>query len=594
MTYSCINAPPVSLLFQEHQQYNTVSTECQEWIETISQKLSLINLDSYKLSEITSQLESLQRMKQSLQQGQNKLHYVLELKEKVLLTTEPTGANKIQEDTAALQHEFDKLMTRIQDIRQTLTGRSNSLQDIDKINRALLEWLEEMKAKLNARNSEGKYSDLTEKRAVLEKLRIVERETITHAEQFNKFNHKLNELPARAKEEYDQVNSAYNELKKDVHRYTEELEEIVFNHEKYIKQFQETKEFLRNCLETLQNYSASGTTQQSTSSKDSIAQKLDELNKFREESLKKGMQMFELTKDLAQKVIVNSTAECRDGINEECRQLQVDLEKLSSASKDAELNLKKSLTVWNKFNEMKANINRVVNSLQAKLNAADLIDRPTLADLQQSKDLLSEINSQRAALMDDFNDTCEILIELAPAEETNIRADISKAQTEFNNLLSSAHELIAKNQKSLSDHTEFLRAKEAMEKWLTDVTNTLTSCESEGGDEESMKRNYETLQSIAARMTEGQHLLNVAQDTCTAALNIIPDEAQIGLKSDIKGLRDKWDQLGLELKTKTTRVKVSSSAYGLSFVLICIVCSVPISGFFTAMGRFSCWNSTFY
>ena len=61
-----------------------------------------------------SKLQSLKVIRQTLEQGQNRLRYIMELKEKVVLSTEPHGAVKIEEDTENLRQEFDKLSNKIQ------------------------------------------------------------------------------------------------------------------------------------------------------------------------------------------------------------------------------------------------------------------------------------------------------------------------------------------------------------------------------------------------------------------------------------------------------------------------------------------------
>lgn len=55
----------------------------------------------------------LNTLRNSLEQGQNRLRYALELREKVVLNTEPSGAHKIQEDMETLKTEFDKVLTDI-------------------------------------------------------------------------------------------------------------------------------------------------------------------------------------------------------------------------------------------------------------------------------------------------------------------------------------------------------------------------------------------------------------------------------------------------------------------------------------------------
>lgn len=56
----------------------------------------------------------LKTIRHSLDQGQHRLQYALELKEKVILNTEPAGATKILEDIESVKLEFDKLINEVQ------------------------------------------------------------------------------------------------------------------------------------------------------------------------------------------------------------------------------------------------------------------------------------------------------------------------------------------------------------------------------------------------------------------------------------------------------------------------------------------------
>lgn len=66
------------------------------------------------LIEVTARLGIVKGLQQALEQGQNRLRYALELKEKVILNTEQSGVAKIQEDSDSLKQEFDKLTADVQ------------------------------------------------------------------------------------------------------------------------------------------------------------------------------------------------------------------------------------------------------------------------------------------------------------------------------------------------------------------------------------------------------------------------------------------------------------------------------------------------
>lgn len=120
-------------MFQEHQQHNALYGECQDWLDRTREKLNQCAEIPNNLTEVNSKLNTVKLLRQSLEQGQNKLRYLLELKEKVIMNTEQTGAAKIQEDTDNLKQEFDKLIADLQDVRNKLTNRASQFDDISKV-----------------------------------------------------------------------------------------------------------------------------------------------------------------------------------------------------------------------------------------------------------------------------------------------------------------------------------------------------------------------------------------------------------------------------------------------------------------------------
>lgn len=66
------------------------------------------------VAEVSSRLGVVKGLQQALEQGQNRLRYALELKEKVILNTEQSGVAKIQEDSESLKQEFEKLIIDVQ------------------------------------------------------------------------------------------------------------------------------------------------------------------------------------------------------------------------------------------------------------------------------------------------------------------------------------------------------------------------------------------------------------------------------------------------------------------------------------------------
>lgn len=124
---------------QEHQQHNALYGECQDWLDRTREKLNQCADIPNNLQEVNNKLNTVKLLRQSLEQGQNKLRYLLELKEKVIMNTEQAGAAKIQEDTDNLKQEFDKLIADLQDVRNKLTSRASQFDDISKVSDLIVE-----------------------------------------------------------------------------------------------------------------------------------------------------------------------------------------------------------------------------------------------------------------------------------------------------------------------------------------------------------------------------------------------------------------------------------------------------------------------
>jgi len=186
--------------------------ECQDWIERTRDKLSECKDIPSTLTEVNNKLHTCKTIRQSLEQGQNKLRYALELKEKVIMNTEQNGAAKIQEDTENLKSEFDKLLVDVEDVRQKLAARANMLEELNKIHRLVSDWLEEVEGKVKP--GDAFRNDLSEKRALLEKYKILQRDIHGHGETIDRLKIRLAENPNISKSPYESTISKYDDLKK--------------------------------------------------------------------------------------------------------------------------------------------------------------------------------------------------------------------------------------------------------------------------------------------------------------------------------------------------------------------------------------------
>lgn len=351
----------LELHYQEHQQHNALYTECEDWLDKIKEKLSQCTEIPNSLNELNSKLNSVKGIRQSLEQGQNKLRYVVELKEKVILNTEANGASKIEEDTENLKQEFEKLLADVTDVRQKLTNRLNQLEEISKQYKILREWLGEVDLLLQA--DEKLYNELSDKKAALEKLRVLQREAHNYNEICLKIENKLKQDNIDG-EEFKEGLNHFSAVQEALAKKIQNLENQVNDHEKYKQSYNETYNWIRNTKKDIQECS------DSHGEKDLTLNKLSKLKSI-DQSMPEGKVLMSNTIELSKNLIALCDSEGQDVIKEEIKQMETDWQELEILSKNIADNLNDCIACWNKFANKSEEINKILNGFRDRIAQFD-------------------------------------------------------------------------------------------------------------------------------------------------------------------------------------------------------------------------------
>lgn len=534
----------LELHYQEHQQHTSLYQECQDWIARTRDRLNQCLDIPNTLPEVNNKLQAVKAIRTSLEQGQNKLRYILELKERVIMNTEQKGAAKIQEDTENLKQDLEKLLSDVQDIRVKLTNRASQLEDIAKAHKILLDWLQDVDHQIS---SEDEFlNDLNEKKAKLEKFRNVLREIEVHRELVDKLKSKLEQDSTLKVEPYQEAFDKYDELKSFVGTSIKNLEEQVKEHEKYKAAYAEATEWIRKARLEIQQCS--------------------DLHEELDKTLEKQRKVSEVSdtlpecEDLVHKaieasiVVMKTTGEeGKDTIKQEIEQLNGEWEGLQVICKETQKALDKCIAAWKDFKQKYEKMENKLKTYQERLQRESEQEQKTPEDLERCRELLAEIVSQKPT-MEHLNDACEVLMEITATGW--VRAKTVQLQGIYTNLLTNAQGLVSKVEKNLTDHTEFIKAKSELENWLYRAHGTVQECIGVG-DENNIREKIETIRLVSTRMTEGQHLLTVLQEAFTKVINTTPTEKQESLRDAMTTLRNSWDQLNIDLTSIQAQLKAA-------------------------------------
>uniref|UniRef100_A0A8D8Q2T6 Nesprin-1 n=1 Tax=Cacopsylla melanoneura TaxID=428564 RepID=A0A8D8Q2T6_9HEMI len=521
--------------YQEHQQHSALYQECQDWVDKTREKLNECSVDvPASLTDVTNRLATVNSLKQSLEQGQNKVRYVLELKERVAINTQAEGAAKINEDTAALEQEFETLVTDLHRIRQDLIIKQAQLQDVGKSMKTFIDWLTEMEQKAEV---DELMNSLSEKKAAAERFKILNGEALGYADSVKKLEQSSKEV-----EPYVQ---RYETLKKNIAEAIQKFEAQATEHEAYKQAYNEACDWLRKArLEAQANADCHGDQQTTKNKANKIKQILG--------SLKDGQALIDKTIALKNNVLESTGSVGKENINKEINQMNTDFANLQNTLQETDKHHTQCLTLWDNFLSTKNNLEKWIEGFQKKIDSEkDIGDCTNLDDLEKYKALLQEVIDHNKD-MEVLNDKCEELMELAA--NSPIREETLRLQTLYAALLTSVQGLVSQVEKNLSDQTEFLAKKEEVEAWLQKAHATVQSCAG-NGSKDVLKQRLDTVTMVAEQITEGQHLMSVLQDTFTKALDTTPSDQQDSLRDAMTALRDSWDRLNRDLKSTTTELK---------------------------------------
>lgn len=408
----------LEMYYQEHQQHSALYQECQDWVDKTREKLNECSVAvPASLIDVTNRLATVNSLKQSLEQGQNKVRYVLELKERVAINTQEDGAAKINEDTAALEQEFESLVTDLHRIRQDLIVKQAQLQDVGKLLKTFIDWLTEMEQKAE---SDDLLNSLSEKRASAERFKILNGEVIGYADSVKKLEQSTKEIEPYV--------LRYEQLKKNIAEAINKFEMQASEHEAYKQSYNEACDWLRKARLEAQAHADCHGDQQTTKAKEDKIKQISA-------SLPEGQIRIDKTVSLKDKVLESTGPSGQENIIKEISQLNTDWVNLKTTLQDIDKHHTHCLALWNDFISSKEILEQWIEEFQKKIEGEkDISDCTNLADLEKYKALLQEVINHNKD-MEVLNDKCESLMELAA--HSPIREETLRLQTLYAALLTS-------------------------------------------------------------------------------------------------------------------------------------------------------------
>ena len=520
----------LEMYFQEHHQHNALCQDCQAFIDSTRDKLNSCKTAENTHEAIQERLKDLKSIRQSLDHGQNKLRYALELKERVVLNTKPSGAEKIEKDTMKLKEDFDKLTGEMQEVKVNLSNRFDLLGDIEKSNKLLMEWIQETESKVQYDNQP--YNTLGEKRAHLEKNVTILKELESHKPTVDKLEQKLEEHPNIPNEVFNECISRFKKLTALVESSLGVLKEAVQNHEKYDIASRRAYDWIANIKLKLQRDS------DSHGSKEEVLERQGKLQAICS-NLKEEESLMNDILQLNPQVLESTGEEGKDIIKHDTHQIKYDLEQVKQQARQSKKTIDKTIAAWEDFENSLESFSKWLKEFKTNVDNEGNSQASNLDDLERRRELLKEANKQKYE-MESLHDKCEILMELSGYSP--VRDQTVNIQAMYSSLYTTLQGLLSKTERSVSDFSGFYQSKEDFETWYQKASGMLKD-DMDSGNSKPVSERIDNVKSTMARLSEGQHLLNCVTEVFSQIAGNAPGEKQNEMQKNIKAMSANFSDL---------------------------------------------------
>ena len=522
----------LEMQYQEHYQHATVYQDCVNFLEVCKQKLEECRECENTHDALSKHIKAVNDTMHVLDQSQMKIHYLQELKDRVIATTDPSGAGSIESSTNQVKKEFDALVNNALSLKRNLTNRFELLGDIEKSNKLLLEWIEEAEAKVLS-NQNNLMNTLGEKMAYLEKNKAISKELDTHKPTVLKLEEKLQDHKNVPNIGFANSISRYHNLTNTVQHNIEQYTKNIAEHEKYNALLNQAHAILREVKLQAHN--------------------LNNVNGEKKDLIKTLQQGKELSSKLQNnndllkqiieqsKIIEDTTSkEGNDNIKQEIAQLKYEWDQQHNQIKQSCKNIERCLEAWTVFETTyDANL-EWIKDFKKKVNAEESISKTTLPDLERRRSLMNQANKRKLEL-EGLNDKGEILTEYSG--NSSVRDKVVQLQTEFTNIYIALQDLLSKAESSICDCTEFEKALQEFQEWNNKAVEAMQDVEAPNLNQYNIEEKIDALKTIISQMSEGQHLVNCVKRAYTSIIDVADDAQKKSMLDSIEEINECYETL---------------------------------------------------
>ncbi|KAL1429843.1 hypothetical protein MTO96_015704 [Rhipicephalus appendiculatus] len=465
-----------------------------------------VHKPSATLDDAESRLRSLDLLWATLQQGRNKVSYMMELTDKVIETTSAEGVKTIRESADNTSAEYERLLQEVSAVRSALSEQLSALGELAQELQQFESWLAEARAQLaEAKSGAEQASGAVEKKTRLDKIKSIAADAASKSGTAASLEKRLKETKQLDTPERKKMIADFSELQKEAEELAARLEKEVEALERQRSVHAQAVQWLKEAKLKLQKCS------DATGSQAVVREKATQLSKLRE-SLPTGVA---LVKDVAQ--CTEEVSPClnqsgKERLQENLQELRQDLEQLEHGVEDAQDALDECLQCWERFGELYGTMSQWLSQFEGNARPALASTAVDADHLKQLKALLEEASFHKPD-MEEMNEECERLLLLSA--QTPVRDQAVKLSTLYTSLVA-----------ALQPHRK---------------SSTLPK--NPGKDLATVQKHLAELKELHQSLSEGKHLFDVVTEAASKTQGGLSDVSQAPIRSQVDSLRDQLTTL---------------------------------------------------
>ncbi|GLH12194.1 Uncharacterized protein GBIM_16929 [Gryllus bimaculatus] len=531
----------------EHRVFNDEYNSILEWLSQVETQLK-------ELSQIVGDIGVLQERQKKIREladvrskESTRFDCLVDNGEKLYAHTSPDGREIIRQQLRTLRTLWDNFSDDLQAAMHKLDQCLMQFAEFILSQDQLTKWLKDVERAMT-QHTELK-SSLQEKRAQLQNHKIMHQEIMSHQQLVESVCVKAQQLVHQTQDKslntyLQNIKQLFQNIVLKSQDLLDDLEECSQKHNHFSTLCKNYHDWLISEQENLHDCDDVG------GEKIDIKKRLATLQSLRDNCLQSEKQLTQL-QELCGVVSKGTAPKGVDALQKEVDDLHAAFKQHLDRIGDVEKKLENTLKQWSQFEEQLDQHTKWFRKIEAIFRDQQLQDsveqkEAQLESFRKKRDLITEQEKN----IDEFVDRSHALLHCSGADR--IKPLISQISNRYQLLHVLSKEVINRWQGLVDDHRTYEEKLQETLAWLAPLEANLEALKTEGVSRD-MKSKVNRLQILLSEREQGvQRIANLT----AIGERLFPDTAAPGrekIRSDLRELRDRWDQLEEGIKEQQKR-----------------------------------------